>query len=188
MADRLFLKHWNTDHELKFMVMNTTAAYWIDQLGLQAHPEGGYFYESYRSSETIEQKHLPERYGGDRHYASAIYFLLQEYDFSAFHKLLSDEIWHYYAGDALNIYLFNRNNQLETYTLGKNLNKGEKMQILIPHGHWFAAEVTEKTGYCLAGCTTSPAFEYEDLEIGHRKQLISMFPEYAKLIERLTYQ
>ncbi len=166
--------------------MNQTAAYWIGELGLQPHREGGYFRENYRAKEVIPKESLPERYDGDRHFSSSIYFLLQEYDFSAFHKLKSDEIWHFYAGAPLNIYLFDSQGELQTITLGNNIAKGEIAQVLIPYGHWFAAELTRKDSYCLAGCTASPAFEYDDFEMGDKKQLTRLYPGYARFIEKLT--
>jgi len=82
-----------------------SAEEWINQLDLQPHPEGGWFREVYRSKETITQSGLPERFSGERNFCTSIYFLLNQTDTSAFHRIKQDEIWHFYAGNALTIHM-----------------------------------------------------------------------------------
>ncbi len=80
------------------------AKYWVEKLKMQSHPEGGFFAETYRSTELIDKNSLPKRFSGDRNFSTGIYFLLESHHFSAFHRIQSDEMWHFYAGDALNVY------------------------------------------------------------------------------------
>ncbi|HEX5150315.1 MAG TPA: cupin domain-containing protein, partial [Parafilimonas sp.] len=82
------------------------AAFYIDHLQLKPHPEGGYYGETYRSSGVIPASALP-LFKGDRNYSTAIYYLLEQGDFSAFHRIKSDECWHHYAGDTLLIHILN---------------------------------------------------------------------------------
>jgi hypothetical protein len=167
--------------------MNQKARYLIENLELEPHKEGGYFKEIYRSDEILTPECLPERYTESRNLYTNIYFLLQEYDFSAFHKLQSDELWHFCEGDPINIYVLTHEG-LQTITLGSEVAKGQFHQYLIKRGHWFAAELTRKDGYCLAGCTASPGFEYDDLELANRKDLINEFPKYAQIINDFTIE
>ncbi len=167
--------------------MNQSTQYWIKQLELSPHPEGGYFREIFRSSEQIPHPSLPDRYTGSRCLYTAIYFLLGSKDISAFHKLKSDEIWHFYDGSPLDIYIISpETGNLTIHRLGKHLEKNETLQLCIPKEHWFAAELVENGDYALVGCTTAPGFEYEDFELGQERLLIKQYPEYAKLIKRLT--
>src|SRR5688572_2831422 len=132
-----------------FTAMEKSAEYWIEQLHLEPHPEGGYFRENYRSPGVIPADGLPN-YFGSRSFSTAIYFLLKGSDFSAFHKIKSDEIWHYYAGCSLNLHVLLPEGTLITKTLGVDLEKGENLQIVIPANHWFAAQPAEEESYALA--------------------------------------
>jgi predicted cupin superfamily sugar epimerase len=109
-----------------------TAEFWIEHLKLQEHPEGGYFREVYRSEELIPRSALPERYNGARNFGTSIYYLLKGNQFSIFHKLHSDEIWHFYEGSAAIIYLLRPGCELETLYLGRDIAGGEQLQVLIP--------------------------------------------------------
>lgn len=159
--------------------------YWIEQLKLSAHPEGGFYRETYRSEETIPQNALPNRFEGKRNISTAIYFLLRSQDRSAFHKIKSDELWHYHAGSSLSIYVIIQN-KLVTYTLGPEIEKGQALQITIPANCWFGAKVNEVDSYILAGCTVAPGFDFQDFEMGDRKRLLSEFPQYTEIIQMLT--
>ena len=105
--------------------------YWIDHLGLLPHPEGGYYKETYRSPEVLAASSLPNRFGGNRNYSTAIYFLLRSEDKSVFHRIKSDELWHFYQGSTLLIYVL-RENELQIHRLGTNLEKGDSLQVAIP--------------------------------------------------------
>src|SRR5882672_4592772 len=100
------------------------AEYWIEQLGLQPHPEGGFYMETYRSVETIPQNGLPPRFTGPRSFSTAIYFLLRSQDRSLFHRIKSDELWHWHGGSTLSIYVLNKHG-LTIHQLGENPEKKE---------------------------------------------------------------
>lgn len=106
-----------------------TAPQLIQQYNLQPHPEGGWYKETYRSSEHIEAAALPKRFGRSRAFSTAIYFLLEQGDFSAFHRIKSDECWHSYAGDPLQVYVLQPNGNLDIITLGNNIFQGHSFNI-----------------------------------------------------------
>ncbi|MCF8234369.1 MAG: cupin domain-containing protein [Bacteroidales bacterium] len=166
--------------------MKKTAAYWIDGLGLEKHPEGGYFKEIYRSDEEHHQSVLPERYGGNRNFGTAIYFLLDRDDFSAFHRLNSDEAWHLYDGGPLLIHMIDPEGNHSTSKLGLDLEKNESPFAIMPRGCWFAAELIDKSNYALLGCTVAPGFHFDDFVLAESKELIRQFPQHKELISRLT--
>jgi predicted cupin superfamily sugar epimerase len=162
------------------------ASYWIERLGLIEHPEGGYFRESYRSTEIIDGAHLPERFGGERHFCTAIYFLLTGTQRSLLHRLKSDELWHFHTGSALTIFVIDPDGDLQQYRLGPDPDRHECFQAVIPAGCWFGALVDDPDGFTLAGCTVAPGFEFNDFEIGERNDLLGRYPQHRELIERLT--
>ena len=166
--------------------MNEKAIYYIEKLRLMKHPEGGYFNEIYRSDEIFSASVLPERYIGDRTFSTSIYFLLEGKQYSAFHKLQSDEIWHFYDGFPIRIYIFTPEQKLEERILGNDIDKNENLQSVIYKNSWFAAELVNKTSFGLMGCTVSPGFDFRDLEIGKRDYLLKKYPEYKDVIIKLT--
>lgn len=161
------------------------AAEIIEILQLKRHPEGGYFRELYRSDEKIAENHLPARYNGDRVFSTSIYFMLTEYDISAFHKIKSDEIWHYYSGASLSLYQINSEGELKVEVLGPCILNGEKLQLTIQRETWFGAKING-AGYCLVGCTVAPGFDFEDFEMPSREDLLKLFPQHEKVIKMLT--
>jgi len=163
-----------------------TAAYWIEKLNLIEHPEGGYFREIYRSAEAIQGEHLPKRFTGPRAFSTSIYYLLEGDDFSSFHRLKADEVWHFYSGCPLTIYSINLQGILSQIILGSDLAQGEVFQAVVPAGSWFAATPNESHSYTLAGCAVSPGFEMDDFELGKRGALVKKFPQHKQLIERFT--
>ncbi len=167
-------------------VIDDKAQYYISKLQLAPHPEGGYFKEIYRSSEIYEEEYLPERYSGKRNFATSIYFMLAGNDVSNFHCLKSDEIWHFYDGSSIVIYLLNKMEGLKKITLGKNLINDEVYQTTIKRGDWFAAELKDKNSFSLIGCTVSPGFDFKDFELAKRNFLSELFPGYESLIKRFT--
>lgn len=162
--------------------MHKTAKSIIKELKLEKHPEGGYFSEIYRSGEIMKKNHLPERFTDDRHFSTSIYFLLTKKDFSSFHRLKADEVWHFYSGTPLIIYIFRNNGKLKKITLGKN----HRYQTVIHAGQWFAAEVSKPDSFALVGCTVSPGFDFRDFEMAERDVLTELFPKHKSLIKRLT--
>ena len=164
-----------------------SAQYWIDHLNLQEHPEGGFFKEVYRSDETVAGGGLPDRYNGDRCFSTAIYFLITANNCSKFHKIKSDETWHFYEGNPLNIYVLNSDDQrLDHFLLGRDIENGQQFQLTIPKNHWFGASLAVERGYALVGCTVAPGFDFTDFEMAGQQALITAFPRHQTIIEMLT--
>ncbi|MDD3080071.1 MAG: cupin domain-containing protein [Paludibacter sp.] len=133
------------------------------KLDLQPHPEGGWYKETYRSAETLL---TPE--GNERNVSTAIYFLLENEDISHFHRIKSDEIWHFHAGAAIDIFII-ENNELKIMKLGNDLLAGEKPQIIVPANSWFAAQLHDAKGYGLVSCTVAPGFDFNDFELATKE-------------------
>lgn len=161
-----------------------TASQWIRSLGLKPHPEGGCYREVYRCDETLSRRALASRYEGDRACSTSIYYLLRGREVSRFHRLASDEIWHFYAGTPLTLHVIDPDGRYDALRLGG----GEvgKPQQLVPRNHWFAATVDGARGYALVGCTVAPGFDFADFELADRESLIRLCPHKAALIRRLT--
>ncbi len=159
---------------------------WVKHLGLQPHLEGGFYRQTYVSNELIAQSHLPPRYNGQRAFSTAIYFLLEHPDFSAFHRLKSDEIWHFYAGASLTLWLISPQGALSFLFLGPDPSQGHHFQATVPAGYWFAASLDTPGTYALVGCTMAPGFEFADFELAQREELARQFPQHRSLIEQLT--
>ncbi len=166
----------------------TDAAFWIERLDLRPHPEGGYFRETYRAAESIAADALPPRFDGARAFATAVYFLITRDAFSAFHRIRSDELWHFYAGSAVTLAILDADGAgaLTTASLGRDPTRGESPQVVIPAGAWFAAEVASSGSFALVGCTVAPGFDFADFELGDRAGLLARYPQHRGVIERLT--
>ena len=164
--------------------MAKDAQYWIHHLGLSPHPEGGYYRATYKSDLTIVRNALPSGYQGDRSASTAIYFLLDEGNFSAFHRIASDEVWHFYTGSSLLVYVIDPEGNYFELHLGSD--EGEVFQAVVKAGSWFASRVRDAAGFALVGCTVAPGFDFADFELGVRSELIRTFPAHRKLIEELT--
>lgn len=162
------------------------ATYWVKRLGLEPHPEGGYYRQTYRSEITIARQALPAGFGGDRAASTAIYFLLAGKNFSAFHRLRSDEVWHFYAGSPLLVHVIDLSGKHSTLFLGSVLDVGQTLQAVVPAGCWFASHVWDWKSYTLVGCTVAPGFDFEDFEMGKREALARQYPQHREIIQRLT--
>jgi predicted cupin superfamily sugar epimerase len=162
------------------------AAFWIEKLGLEPHPEGGFYRQVYRAGEFVEAEALPDRFGGRRAFSTSIYFLLRAGDVSRFHRLKSDEIWHYHDGRPLLLHILEREGEHRAIRLGKNSETGEAFQAVVPAGLWFGAEVDAFDGFSLVGCTLAPGFDFADFELARREPLLAEFPAHEDLIRRLT--
>lgn len=156
--------------------MSLTAAYWIDKLGLIPHPEGGFYKQTFRSELTQD----------GRSASTAIYFLLTPAGFSAFHRLSSDELWHFYAGSPVNVHVIDPDGTYSLHSLGPDAESGQHFQTAVPAGCWFASEVREGAAFGLVGCTVAPGFEFSDFELADRERLAAAYPKHRLLIERLT--
>lgn len=165
--------------------MHKSANYWIEKLELQAHPEGGYFKETYRSKDRIHESKLPDRYKSSRVFGTSIYFLLTTENRSNFHRLNSDEIWLFHTGGAAKIHFISPLGEATSKIIGANIEEQQQLQVVIPKHYWFAAEVIDGD-YILVGCTVAPGFEFEDFELAERTKLIGEFPNHRALIEGFT--
>ncbi len=163
--------------------MNHSASYWIKQLELLPHPEGGYYKEVYRAKESIKKSALNPRFNGTRDHSTAIYYLLEEGDFSCFHRIKSDEIWHHYDGGVIHIYHL-ENKKIKLLKLGLNIEEGESPVCVVPKNTWFAALPAPGTKYVLSGCTVAPGFDFEDFEMASINQL----EEYLNLDQELIFK
>lgn len=163
-----------------------SAEFFIDTLQMQAHPEGGWFVETYRSPDRIRQAGLPDRYPGDRSVGTGIYFLLTSDNFSSLHRLRSDEGWHFYAGTGLEVIDIAPDGTLQIHRLGQDWAGGERFQAWVPAGHWFGSRVVQPQGYALVGCTVAPGFDFADFELARRDLLSQQFPQHRDLITALT--
>lgn len=168
--------------------MDKNAQYWIDRLRLSPHPEGGFYRVAYQSDLTIVQDALPSAFHGDRAASTAIYFLLAQKDFSAFHRIASDELWHFYAGSGLMVYVIDPEGNCSELQLGNSFEAGEVFQAVVKAGCWFASRLKDPSGFALVGCTVAPGFDFADFEMAKRTELTAAYPKYRKLIEELTRQ
>lgn len=151
--------------------------YYIENLMLIQHPEGGYYKETYRSDECIlTAEHLK------RNVSTGIYYLLKEHEFSAFHRIKSDEMWHFYDGTGILEILILKDNTLKIQELGLKIDQGQSPQILVPANHWFAARIKNNNGFVLAGCTVAPGFDFKDFEMAKADQLRNDFPSCKEII------
>ncbi len=166
--------------------MHPEAKKYIDYLNLISHPEGGYFKEIYRSGEMIFPAGLPARFKKERSMSTSIYFLLEGKQVSKSHRLKSDEIWHFYDGCGVKIFVIDTSGNLSEFKLGKNIENRETLQVVIENNHWFAAELIDKNSFCLAGCTVAPGFDFDDFELAERNRLIELFPQHRELIKKFS--
>jgi len=177
-----------------------TAKQLIDLLGLMPHPEGGYFAEVWRSPERLAVNALPPRYSGARSLSTSIYYLITPRSFSMMHRLRSDEIFHFYLGDPVEMLLLGpqsardregvEDEQAPGYVavLGPDIKAGHRPQIVVRRGTWQGARLISKRNgaFALMGTTMAPGFEFDDYEEGIRKRLSEQYPEFADRIRGLT--
>lgn len=157
------------------------------RLGLEAHPcEGGYFRQTWKSEEEIPRAALPVRYGGARAAGTAIYYLIEPATFSEMHRLISDEVFHFYLGDPLEMLQLWPDGSSRVVVLGSDLAAGMQPQLVVPRNVWQGSRLVPGGSFALFGCTVSPGFDYADYETGKRAELSRDYPERAVLIEALT--
>jgi predicted cupin superfamily sugar epimerase len=160
----------------------------IEMLGLEPlEPEGGYFRRTYASAFTAPAPATSSN-AAARPAGTAIYYLMTREQFSSFHRVKCDEVYHYYAGASAELTLIDAAGLVTTHALGNRFEKGERPQIVIPAGTWQACRILDEGGgeWCLVGATVTPGFEWVDFEIGERARLINEFPKARATIERLT--
>jgi len=148
--------------------------------------EGGYFRETYRSRLTLAAESLPDKYGGPRNAATAIYYLITPHEFSALHRVASDEVFHFYAGDPLEMLQLEPEGGGRIVRLGNDLAAGLLPQVVVPAGVWQGCRLAPGGSWALLGCTVAPGFDYADFTAADRGQLGAQYPAFADLIAALT--
>lgn len=148
--------------------------------------EGGYFAESYRAADFIAAECLPERYNGARRVSTAIYYLLEPGTFSEMHRVASDEIFHFYFGDPVEMLQLWPDGTGRQVMIGTDFAVGMRPQVVVPRGVWQGARLAAGGRLALMGCTVSPGFEYADYESGARAELTRRYPEFREMISALT--
>jgi predicted cupin superfamily sugar epimerase len=150
---------------------------YIDALGLQPHPEGGFYKEVYRSEETIV--------GGERNLMTSIYFLLTSENVSKFHRIKSDELWFHHAGSPLIVHTLDENGHHE-HVVGSDFEKNMKPQFMVPKNTIFGSTVMEENSFSLVSCVVAPGFDFRDFELFTTESLLELFPNELEIIKRLS--
>jgi uncharacterized protein len=159
----------------------------IQRLSLVPHPcEGGHFRQTYRSELMLPANILPNDYTGDRCASTAIYYLLTPGTFSEMHRLPTDEVFHYYLGDSVEMLQLHPDGRGEVIRIGNDLVAGEMPQVLAPGGVWQGSRLVQGGRFALLGTTVAPGFEYADYTSGRRNELIASYPKFAEMIAALT--
>ena len=158
----------------------------IKHFKLKKHPEGGYYKEVYRSENTIDKNCLDNSFSGDRNYCTSIYFLMTSENFSAFHKINQDEIWHFYKGTALKLHMISPDGKYSFVNIGSDFQNNDVFQFTVPAKHYFAAEVIKKNSFAFVGCTVAPGFDFDDFYLPKRDELLNQFPNHKDIITKMT--
>jgi uncharacterized protein len=171
--------------------MTKNANYWTKKLNLEPHPEGGFYRQTYQADLILPRAALPPNFTGPRAVSTAIYFLLEGKSFSAFHRLRSDELWHFYAGAPLLLHVIGESGEYSKILLGSDPEAGEELQAVVKAGCWFASHLRdsharETNSFALVGCTVAPGFDFTDFELAKREELTRRYPQHRLLIEMLT--
>jgi len=148
--------------------------------------EGGYFRETYRSPLRHMEHALPPEFGGERNASTAIYYLLTPDTFSAIHRVKSDEVFHFYAGDPIEMLQLWPDGEAKVVVIGNNLAAGHLPQLVVPAGVWQGCRLVQGGRWALMGCNVAPGFDYADFEAAARSELVRDYPEHAELIAALT--
>jgi uncharacterized protein len=148
--------------------------------------EGGYFRETYRAPLTLKAGALPAEYGSERNMSTAIYYLLTPETFSAIHRVRSDEIFHFYAGDPVEMLQLPPDGRARRVIIGNDLAAGHEPQVVMPAGVWQGCRLVPGGSWALMGCTVAPGFDYADFELARREEMMVLSTEYSVLISELT--
>jgi uncharacterized protein len=168
------------------MKVEFSAEQLIRVLDLKPHPEGGYYRETYRCEESISHASLPSRFHGDRQYSTAIYYLLPAGAVSRLHRIASDEVWHFYLGGPFTVVELRPDGSTDHVLLGPDVMGGQRLQHTVKAGTWFGAYPNPGTDYALVGCTVAPGFDFAELNMGNRQELVAKYPREKQTIHRLT--
>ncbi len=162
--------------------MEHSAQYYIEQLNMEAHPEGGYFVSTFAGEEQIETRNIA------RPIYTSIYFLLRSQDISHLHRLKSDEIWYFHGGSSLTVHMIFEDGTYEARKLGLNAAEGEAPQILVPKNTIFGSSVDDAETFSLVGCMVAPGFDYADFELFTQEELLADYPQHEEVIKKMAYE
>lgn len=149
---------------------------YIVKLGLTAHPEGGFYKETYRSEAEI----------GNRNLMTSIYFLITSNNISRFHRIKSDEMWYFHDGSPLSVHTLSKEKGHQIHKVGLDLSKGESPQLLVRANTIFGSTLEVKDSYSLVSCTVSPGFDFADFELFDTDFLLNMFPKNEEIVRRMS--
>jgi uncharacterized protein len=150
----------------------------VTQFNLQAHPEGGFYSETYRSDQLTASQ--------DRNLVTCIYFLLTSENVSNFHRIKSDEIWFFHEGSSLTVHTLDPQNGHLQHAVGNEIQQGQTPQLVVPKNTIFGSSVTDENSYSFVSCVVAPGFDFNDFELFSRKVLLEEFPESESIIRQLT--
>ena len=148
--------------------------------------EGGFYVEIYRSEEKIPNSALPARYSGDRNHGTSILYLITRSSFSRLHKVKSDEVFHFYLGDAVIMLQLLADGSSRVIELGHDIAMGQKSQVIVPHGVWQGCLLKDEGEFALMGCSVTPGFEFEDYKSADRDSLLARYKDQREMIIKLT--
>jgi len=157
------------------------AAYWIEKLKLQPHPEGGYYQELYRSNLTVSRS--PSVADTLYNACTSIYYLLEGNDYSSFHRIAADEIWYFHKGVPLFIHMIDQNGIYTTQEVSDELTGS--LSFLVEAGVWFAAEIPTGVDFTLVSCVVAPGFEFKEFELANKEELITIYPQHTVILDKL---
>ncbi len=163
------------------------ANYWIEKLGMIPHPEGGYYFSSFKSEQTMFRHDIAGVSSSERNLWSSIYLLLTEDDFLAFHRVRSEEVWYYHHGSSVKIHMISPDGEIFVEKLGLDIANGEKLQVKIPRNYIMAAERIEKN-FSMFGIMVSPGFDFDDIKLYDQDELVGLFPMHKEIIEKLSME
>ena len=164
------------------------ANYYVTKLGMEPHPEGGFYKRTFESEERTSDQELSVEFEGKRKLYTSIFFLLGSKDISHLHRLKSDELWYYHAGSPLTIHVIDENGNYKESKLGINLDEGEIPQVLVPKNSIFGSSVRDEDTFSLVGCMVSPGFEFQDFELFTQEELLAKYPQHRDVIMKLAYE
>jgi uncharacterized protein len=155
------------------------AAYWIQHLNLQPHPEGGYYKEVFRSKQSVL------RAGGDelKQACTSIYYLLEGTDYSGFHRIASDELWYFHKGGPLLIHIVDEQGVYSSIELSDT--SSGVLSAVVEAGLWFASEIRSGNGFALVSCAVAPGFEFSEFEMAEKQAMMLLYPQHEELFGRL---
>lgn len=154
----------------------------IEKYSMQAHPEGGFYAEMHRDSRMVNA----EGFNGQRSASTSIFFLLKEGQFSALHRIKSDEVWHFYAGEPLEIWEIERSGEMKCTLLGNPELEGATFLHVVKAGNWFGSRPARGSRFSFVGCTVAPGFDFQDFEMPDQNWFLQQFPNHSNVIKEMT--